>query len=391
VLEGERHGGTDAPSGHGLDASWADGPLRAALEAAPGAMIVVDGGGAVVLANRWAQRLFDRTPEDLVGCTVDRLFPEGMQIEHPDVWAVLLGELPPETAGERRELAALRRDGREVAVEIGLTSLVTASQTFVLGSLVDVSERKQATAALACQNAALERSNREAEQFAYVASHDLQEPLRMVGSYVQLLARRYQGRLDANADEFIGYAVEGVMRMQALLNELLAFSRLGRCDEPLAETSCDEALETALGSLADQMASAGAAVTHDALPTLVATRALVVELFQNLIENAVKFRGDQPPRIYVGAARKGADWLFAVSDNGIGIDPRHGERIFEIFQRLHTRDRYPGNGMGLARCRKIVERLGGRLWVESRPRAGSTFFFTLPAAGPPVDSSPTAV
>jgi signal transduction histidine kinase len=246
------------------------------------------------------------------------------------------------------------------------------------GTAQDVTERKRAELALEQRSAALARSNADLEQFAYVASHDLQEPLRMVTSYLQLLARRYQGRLDRDADEFIGFAVDGAARMRALINDLLAYSRVGTRGEPVVPTAVEEVLAQARANLQLAIGECGATLTHDPLPTVPADPAELAQLLQNLIGNALKFRGAAPPRVHVSAKPNGREWLFAVADNGIGLDPQYRERIFTIFQRLHTRDRYPGTGVGLAICKKIVERHGGRIWVESKPDEGATFYFTMP-------------
>ncbi len=245
----------------------------------------------------------------------------------------------------------------------------------------DITLRRQSEEKLKQQAEELVRSNKELEQFAYVASHDLQEPLRMVSSYVQLIARRYQGQLDQEADEFIAYAVEGANRMKTLINDLLSFSRVGTRGKELVSISLETAFEHALANLKMRIEENGVAITHDPLPQVMADDGQMAQLFQNLIGNAIKFHSEAPPRIHVGVRRQGGFWLLSVKDNGIGIDPQFSERIFTIFQRLHSREEYEGTGIGLAICRKIVERHGGRIWIESQPGQGATFFFTLLATG----------
>jgi signal transduction histidine kinase len=241
-------------------------------------------------------------------------------------------------------------------------------------------ERARAQRQLAEKVEELARSNCDLEQFAYVASHDLQEPLRMVAAYTQLLAERYRGKLDKDADRYIGYAVEGATRMQALLEDLLAFSRVGRNGFAPKSIDAGVAVDEALKNLAIAVKENAVTITRNDLPTVVADRVHLVQLFQNLIGNAIKFRGQQPPRITICAEKQGEEWAFSVSDNGIGIAPEHRDFIFRMFQRLHTRAEYPGNGVGLAICKKIVEQHGGRIWVESELGRGSNFRFTFPAA-----------
>ncbi|HDS45340.1 MAG TPA: PAS domain S-box protein [Methanomicrobia archaeon] len=258
-----------------------------------------------------------------------------------------------------------------------------------LETLQDITERKKAEEELRkyhahleelveARTAELERSNAELQQFAYVASHDLQEPLRMISSYLQLLERRYKGRLDADADDFIFYAVDGAKRMQALINDLLAFSRVQTRGKHFEPTDAERVLGLTLKNLQTAIGESEAEITHDPLPTVLADEVQLAQLFQNLISNAIKFRGDEPPRIHVAVEKEQNEWIFSISDNGIGIEPQYAEKIFGIFQRLHNARDYPGTGIGLAICKRIVERHGGRIWVDSELGKGTTFYFSIP-------------
>ena len=243
----------------------------------------------------------------------------------------------------------------------------------------DISERKQAEEKLKQAVEDLKRSNAELERFAYVASHDLQEPLRMVSSYTQLLEKRYKDKLDADAHDFINYAVDGAKRMQQLINDLLDYSRIGTRGKPLEPTACEAVFKAAVANLDVAIKESKAKVTHDPLPTVMADEGQLVEVFQNLIGNAIKFRGKQPPRVHISAQPDKDKWVFSVKDNGIGIEPQYFDRIFIIFQRLHHE--LPGTGTGLSIAKIIVERHGGRIWIESQLGKGSTFYFTLQAKG----------
>jgi signal transduction histidine kinase len=245
-------------------------------------------------------------------------------------------------------------------------------------------ERKQSVEALAQKVEELARSNRDLEQFAYVASHDLQEPLRMVSAYTQLLADRYRGKLDDQADKYINYAVDGATRMQSLIHDLLAFSRVGRQETELKDTNCNEAVGQAMTDLQAAIAESAAVITLEHLPRLKANESQLKQVFQNLIGNAIKFRGSEIPAIHISAQRQGPDWIFSVADNGIGISAEHAENIFIIFNRLHTRVEYPGNGIGLAICKKIVERHGGTIAALPGDGRGTIFKFSLPASAPEV-------
>ena len=244
--------------------------------------------------------------------------------------------------------------------------------------LQELSATRDANAILQAHAAELQRSNAELEQFAYVASHDLQEPLRKVASFSQLLQRRYAGKLDARADQYIEFAVDGAKRMQALINDLLAYSRVGRSEREPALVSSDAALTQARANLAEQIEETGATIETGHLPLVLAELPLLIAVFQNLLSNALKFSGGRPPRVVVTVRRDDAFWLFSFSDNGIGIDPEYAERIFVIFQRLHERSAYVGTGIGLAMTRKIIEYFGGRIWLDTTFTGGTRFCFTLP-------------
>jgi len=254
---------------------------------------------------------------------------------------------------------------------------LTTEPVRMAGIAMDITERKRAEQAQAEHTDELARSNADLEQFAYVASHDLQEPLRMVTLYTQLLEKRFQGRLDTDADEYIRYIRDGVSRMQGLINDLLVYSRVGRSDQLFEPTSCEEILSRVLANLRAAILATGAQVSYDPLPNLMADRFQLEQLLQNLLSNALKFHGEGSPRVHLSSRHHGSHWVFNVRDNGIGINPQFAERIFVIFQRLHSHETYPGTGIGLAICKKIVERHGGRIWVESVPGQGATFCFTL--------------
>jgi PAS domain S-box-containing protein len=355
---------------------------RGLLEAAPDAMVVVNQAGEIVLLNLQAEKQFGYHRDELVGQPVTNIIPEGFaeRLIADDLRSA--AEALAQQMGTGIELSALRKDGTEFPIEIMLSPLDSAEGILVTAAIRDISVRKAAEVHLAQKVDELKRSNEELGQFAYIASHDLQEPLRMVASYTQLLAKRYKGRLDADADEFISFAVDGASRMQQLIEDLLAFSRVATTGNPLLDTSSEFALEQALQNLHWAIQDSGAIVTHDPLPTVQADDTQLVQLFQNLIGNAIKYQAPGIPLVHISAARDGLKgWTFSVRDNGLGIDSQYFERIFGMFQRLHKRDEYSGTGVGLAICKKIVERHGGSLRVESELGVGSTFSFVFAGIG----------
>ncbi|MGD9100886.1 MAG: PAS domain S-box protein, partial [Anaerolineae bacterium] len=298
--------------------------------------------------------------------------------QHPQERDLLLERLRADGFVQDFEVKLRRKDGTIYHASLTVTLVTLGGKDAILTMAQDITARVRADEQLRHYAAELERSNRELQQFAQIVSHDLQEPLRMVSSYLQLLERRYEGQLDQDADDFIAFAVDGATHMQDLVKDLLAYSRVGTHGRSFEPTDCQVILEQVLSNLQIALEESDATVTHDPLPVLVADGIQLVQLFQNLIGNAIKFRGERQPKIHIGVEYQGNEWLFSVRDNGIGIEARYFERIFLIFQRLHTQAEYPGTGIGLAICKRIVERHDGRMWVESDPRRGSTFYFTIP-------------
>jgi len=340
------------------------------------AVVIVDRKGDIVHASHMTANISGFRPADLIGRNIELLHSEHHQAPFRAIWdqVVATGEWRGDTwhrhAGgrdylARMHVAAVRNDEGRV--------------THYVVEYSDATEAWEAEQALKTRTEELARSNQELEQFAYVASHDLQEPLRMVASYTKLLERRYKGKLDQDANDFIAFAVDGATRMQGLINDLLKFSRVGTQGKPFADADCEQLLDHALANLQIAVTESHAAITRDPLPRVMGDATQLVQLFQNLVGNAIKFRNpEQPPRVHIGARQLEDGWEFAVSDKGIGISPDYFGRIFIIFQRLHSKEDYPGTGIGLALCKKIVERHGGHIRVESRPGEGSTFRFTIP-------------
>lgn len=339
-------------------------------------MCVSDAGGRLLRVNGSWERVLGYPCDELVGREfLTMIHPEDIAATR-EAMVSLAGGIPVVGFENRYRTA----DGETRWMQWSAASVPAEGMNYAVAR--DVTERRRLDAELEQRSQELARSNRELQQFAYVASHDLQEPLRMVASYVELLARRYKGKLDADADEFIAFAADGARRMQALIRDLLAFSRVEARGKPLVSIDANLACDMAIANLQAAIEAADARVTRDELPEVLADETQLTQLFQNLIGNAIKFRrDDQPPSIHVGVEQADGGWQFTVRDNGIGIDPTYGERIFLMFQRLHGRDRYDGTGIGLAICQRIVERHGGRIWVESAPGEGSAFSFTLAAAG----------
>jgi len=392
-----------------------DDLFRLITEKAADMIAVVDTNGRRVYNSPSYERILGYSPEQLeTTSSFDQIHPDdrekvkeaaaeasgsgvGRRIEyrmrHKDgSWRVLESTASTilDPAGRVNKLVIVNRDitdrkRAETALQehkIHLEELV-ATRTAELKSAndqlqQDIRERKRVQQELTRKLEELARSNAELEQFAYVASHDLQEPLRMVASYTQLLGRRYHGKLDADADEFIGFAVDGASRMQQLIEDLLSYSRLTTRGKALTLTEAGAACDAAIGNLQESIKDSNAAISVSPLPAVCADASQLTALFQNLIGNAIKYRNKHKPEVHIDAQAQENEWIFSVRDNGIGIESQYFDRIFQMFQRLHSRKDYPGTGIGLAVCKKIVERHGGRIWLESQPGHGSTFLFTIP-------------
>ena len=352
--------------------------LAAIVESSDDAILSTDLNGIIQTWNEGADRLFGYRAEEIIGQPVTRLLPPGRGHEE----TLILDRVGGGERVDHLETLRVTKDGELLDVSVTV-SPVKGRDGRITGAskiLRDITQRKRAEEALRQTAEDLVRSNKDLEQFAYVASHDLREPLRMVTGFMSLLKDHCQGKLDAKADQYIGFATEGASRMQSLIDDLLIYSRAGR-SEVSEPTDLESVLDSVLQTLAARIEESAATITRDPLPAIAANRLELTQVFQNLIANALTFKGERKPEIHIGARRQANAWLLSVRDNGIGIDPQFAERIFMIFQRLHTREQYPGTGIGLAICKKIVERHGGRIWVESQPEKGSTFCFTIPDLG----------
>jgi PAS domain S-box-containing protein len=350
--------------------------LRGIYESSKDAIVYSTMEGKLIDFNNSYCGLTGYSKDELLKITWQEITP----VEYSQYEGAVVGRIVESGEPAVYEKEYIRKDGSRVPIEV-TAFLVrdTDNKPRGLAAFVkDITERRQAQESLQQTIADLQRSNSELEEFAYVASHDLQEPLRAVGGCVQVLQRRYGDKLDNRADELISHAVEGASRMQNLINDLLAYSRVGTRGKSFEQVDCNRIVADVLRSLQISIRESGAQVHVEELPTLLADGGQLTQVFQNLLANAIKFRGQETPQIAIDARQMDDDWLFAVRDNGIGIEPQYFERIFVMFQRLHTRTEYSGTGIGLAICKKIVERHGGRIWIESAKDRGTTFYFTLP-------------
>ncbi|MFA5860764.1 MAG: ATP-binding protein [Candidatus Thermoplasmatota archaeon] len=358
----------------------AEAKFRGLLETAPDAIVIVENSGLVVLTNAQAERMFGRPRDEMIGKRAETILPTRLRSEVGANKKSFFDISRASTAGEPLESVGLRADGREFPIEVTLSPIETESGTLVTAAIRDITDRKRA-------QSELERSNRELEHFAYVASHDLQEPLRTIAGFTQLLEQRYGEQLDDKGKSYVHRTVAGSKRMQSLINDLLAYSRIQTQGQPFSLVDLDAVVGSMLADLEAVIAQEGARVTRDELPTLYADPSQIGQVFSNLVRNAIKYRHpERKPVIHIGVKKDGDSWLFTVRDNGIGIEREYYDKIFVIFQRLSARTGDEGGtGLGLAITKKIVERHGGLIWVESTPGEGSTFSFSLPdhRANPP--------
>ncbi|MFL5753866.1 MAG: PAS domain S-box protein [Bacteroidia bacterium] len=354
------------------DRKKAESKFRGLLESAPDAMIIIDTEGRIQLVNARTEKLFGYSRKEIIKKEIDLLIPD-----HFEEGKNIFNETRNDERGIGRELTARKKDGSEFPAEVSFGPIETGEGILISTAIRDVSEKKFAEKALQEYAARLEESNKELEQFAYVASHDLREPLRTITSFVQLLQSRYQDKLGAEANEFIEFTVAGANRMNRLISDLLAYSRVGRQDSGFDKVDCEKVIAAVMAHLRETIHENKAVITYSSLPTLEGNELMLIQLFQNLISNAIKFHGTSPPEIHISAKKQKKQWLFSVRDNGIGIDQKFSEKIFIIFQRLHSGSMFEGTGIGLAICKKIVERHGGKIWFESEPGKGATFYFTI--------------
>ncbi len=345
--------------------------FRGLLEAAPDGILLVDRSGVIAFANAACASILGYTTAELIGQLIEIVVPAYIRPNHAALRDNYFAAPHTRPMGIGLDLVAARRDGTSVPVEISLSPFTFEGHDGAVAIVRDVTDQRRLSREL-------KRSNEELEQFAYVASHDLQEPLRMVSGYTQLLKRRYVDKLDTDANEYIEFAVDGVKRMQSLISDLLAFSRLSTHGKNFSTVDLQDVFEHACANLQASIAETRAQVVIEALPKASGDRTQLIQLAQNLIGNALKFhKPGVAPVIKVTAADEDKLWRLDVADNGIGIEPQYRDKIFVIFQRLHTRDKYAGTGIGLAVCKKIVERHHGRIWIDSELEVGTTFHFTL--------------
>ena len=352
--------------------------FRLLTEKSSDAISILDAKGMILYASPSVELILGYRPSDVIGRNAfDLIHPDDRQ-RIINILEDLIGNPGKSLAVESRiqhkggSWRYIESVGRNLFHEPVVSGILVNSR--------DITDRKQVEHELEKKTEELIRSNAELEQFASAASHDMREPLRTITGFLRLLSKRYKGKLDEKADEYISFTVDSVNRMDMLLKDMVELSRLGAKAQRQKPVNCNVVLEKAIHDLRSAIEESGAEITYDELPTVVANESQITRLFQNIIGNSIKFRSEEKPEIHVSVEHRDDEWVFSVRDNGIGIDPQFSKRIFVVFQRLHTRDEYEGTGIGLALCKKIVELHGGRIWVESEAGKGSTFYFSLPVA-----------
>ncbi|MCB0194731.1 MAG: PAS domain S-box protein [Anaerolineae bacterium] len=363
----------------------AEEKFRTILETAPDAMVIVDQNGRIVLVNVQTETIFGYEREALINQPVEILIPYQLRDHHVQYRRLFSSAPRVRPMGADIDLLGLRCDGIEFPVEVSLSPLETAEGHLITATIRDITEKKKIADQLQRNNIklteqaeALERSNMELQQFAYAASHDLQAPLRNISGFMKLLQQNYRGKLDKQTDERIDRAIGSTRQLETVIQDILAYSRVDARPRPFEIVSLSEIFDELVTMLAETIQDAHARVTRDNLPTVMGDRSQLTQVLQNLISNGLKYQNSLPPKIHVSAKKNKDTWLIAVQDNGIGIAPEDHPRIFEIFERLHTPQEHPGSGIGLAICRRVIQRHNGKIWVESELNRGSTFYFTLP-------------
>lgn len=355
--------------------------LESTIESVPCGIMMVDKTGRITLANGYVENLFGYSKEELLGSSIEMLVPQESRKAHAEMRFHYNRAPVKHVMGSGRDLVGMKKDGTLIQIEIGLNHFDIGGDPYVIASIIDISERLAVAKKLHTQAKDLARSNKELEQFAYIASHDLQEPIRMVGSFAALLNDKYKNQFDETGEKWLRFIVEGAARMRSLVQDLLKYSRAGSVEIKLSPVDPNKICKDVLTDLRQAIEESKATVAFDPLPKVLADESQIRLVFQNLIANAIKFRKDgEAPRIHVGTYSDNGKAQFIVQDSGIGIDPKYFEKLFIIFQRLHPQSVYPGTGIGLAICKKIIDRHGGDIWVESSIGQGSKFYFSLKLA-----------
>lgn len=351
------------------------------FNASPNALVMVNENGEIELVNDTLCSLFGYEKEELIGRNIDLLVPERFRLHHHQYRKDFYTSPVKKAMKEQTDIYGLKKNNEEVPVEVVLNPINNGNNRKIVAAITDITLRKKHLQEIQNYTKQLKKSNEELEQFAYVASHDLQEPLRMVSSYTQLLAKRYQNKLDDDANEFIHYAVDGAKRMQKLIQDLLKFSRLGNQSMEFTAVDTDQLTNDVIENMFMSVDESKTTITKNDLPVVSGNPTQLFQLFQNLLGNSIKYRHpDRINHVHISAQSLGNTWQFCIQDNGIGIEPQYFEKIFQIFQRLHNKDEYSGTGIGLALCKRIVHNHHGKIWVESEWEKGTRFYFTLPAS-----------